>query len=258
MHRLSLFCIIFFPLLLTWDGLQATPTTIIVRAKARDAKFIGTSIGGAYVKIEDTRTGSILAEGVTEGSTGNTSLIMKTPHERYMAIADEQTAKFQATIDIDRPVFVRISAVAPVNSRHASVQATTELCLVPGKNIVGDGVILEIPGFVVEVLAPRTHQYLRLSQLQDQKLTIQSNIVMMCGCTISDGGLWDSNDIEVKAIVEHEGEQISTVPLEIVSPNFFEAQLPVEQKGKYQVTVYAYQPQSGNTGVDYVHFIIVD
>ena len=54
-------------------------TKIIVRAKAKDAKFIGSSVGSAMIIIRNAETNEILAKGKTIGSTGNTSLIMKTP-----------------------------------------------------------------------------------------------------------------------------------------------------------------------------------
>jgi hypothetical protein len=53
------------------SSLWATETTIIIRAKAKDAKFIGSSIGGAHVVVKHQLTGEILAQGKTEGSTGN-------------------------------------------------------------------------------------------------------------------------------------------------------------------------------------------
>ena len=61
---------------------QATPTKVIVRVKAKDAKFIGNSVGGAYIIIRSKTTNEILVQGKTEGGTGNTRLIMNTPKER--------------------------------------------------------------------------------------------------------------------------------------------------------------------------------
>ncbi|MBT5659166.1 MAG: hypothetical protein HOJ02_03315, partial [Rhodospirillaceae bacterium] len=59
--------------LLLWAGTaSAEPTRLTVRVMAKDAKFIGTSIGGARITIRDVDTGELLAQGVTEGSTGNT------------------------------------------------------------------------------------------------------------------------------------------------------------------------------------------
>ena len=77
--------------------LHSQETRIIVRAKAKDAKFIGTSIGGAYVIIKDANTGKTLAEGLISGSTGNTDRIMKKAHERHVNLSDDQTAKFHTT-----------------------------------------------------------------------------------------------------------------------------------------------------------------
>tara|TARA_R110002096_G_scaffold238867_3_gene430442 strand:- start:81 stop:371 length:291 start_codon:yes stop_codon:yes gene_type:complete len=64
-------------------GIQAVDTTIVVRVLAKDAKFIGTSMGGAEVIIRDANTQEILAEGVTAGGTGDTGLIMTMPRARW-------------------------------------------------------------------------------------------------------------------------------------------------------------------------------
>ena len=62
--------------------ISATETKVMIRAKARDAKFIGTSLGGAHVIVRNKLNRQILAEGNTTGSTGNTDLIMKTAKVR--------------------------------------------------------------------------------------------------------------------------------------------------------------------------------
>lgn len=159
----------------------ATETHIVLRAKAKDAKFIGSSIGGAFFIVRNKLTNETLAQGVTAGSTGNTNLIMNTPQARGMSIADEQTARFEAVIDIDEPTFVRIEAYAPFNHKQSQVIVTTELWIIPGKHILGDGIILEIPGFIIDILEPRTHQFIPFNSLEDGKLKIRANIVMMCG-----------------------------------------------------------------------------
>ncbi|MBI5055991.1 MAG: hypothetical protein HZB61_05175 [Nitrospirae bacterium] len=65
------------------------------------------------------------------------------------------------------------------------------------------------------------------------------------------GGLWDSNKYEIKAIVKYNGEIINTVPLGFAgTPSLFKGELNVTRSGTYEVTVYAYDPQTGNTGVN--------
>lgn len=237
-------------------SLSATPTTIIIRAKAKDAKFIGSSVGGAYVIVSDQMTGAILAQGKTNGSTGNTGLIMKEARERYTALADENTSQFTAVIDIDEPTLLHISVTAPVNQRQAAIEATTEVWAIPGKDILGDGIVLEIPGFIIDVLAPRTHQFISTGDLEDGLLPIEANVVMMCGCTISDGGLWDANKMEVRAIVKRDGELLAEVPLNIESSNLFKGSVAAKEGGLYEIVVYAYDPATGNTGVDKVNVVV--
>ena len=235
---------------------KATETKVIVRVKAKDAKFIGSSLGGAYVVIRNKSNQQILAEGKTSGSTGNTSLIMREPKTRGGSITDERTAKFLATLDIDEPMFVSIEVTSPFNNKQAQAKVSTELWLIPGKDILGDGIILEVPGFIIDILKPRTHHYIPLSSVKGKSFKIQANIVMMCGCTISKGGLWNGDQIEVKGILKKDGATFREVPLSIISENLFEGEVVLDSAGQYELIIYAYDPASGNTGVDKVNYIL--
>lgn len=248
--------IVFFTLLLLSINVHATDTKIIVRAKSKDAKFIGSSLGGAYIIIRNKVNNSVLAEGKTEGTPGNTDLIMKTNRERYELYSDESSAKFLATIDINEPTFVRIEVVSPYNHRQSQVHAATELWLIPGKHILGDGIIVEIPGFIVDVLSPRTHNFIQLSSIKDKPFKIQANVVMMCGCIITKGGVWNSEEMEVAAIVKRNGTILKTVRMQLTTPNLFEGELSITEKGDYEFSVYAYSEKTGNTGVDKVNFVV--
>lgn len=243
--------------LMCWQA-YAAETEVIVRAKARDAKFIGDSLGGAHVIIRDTVNGTILAEGKTSGSTGDTNLIMKVPIERGRAIADEGTAHFHASIDIDEPTFVNIEVLSPANHRQAQVRASTQLWLIPGRHILGEGIVLEIPGFIIDILKPRTHRYLDLAAVADEPLKLRANIVMMCGCTISKGGTWDSEEIIVRGMLKRNGQPIDEVEMNWVETSLFEGDARIQEPGNYELTVYAYNPKSGNTGVDKVNFVVYD
>jgi hypothetical protein len=238
--------------------LFAKQTKLIVRAKAKDAKFIGSSLGGAYFIIRDKVTNKILAEGKTSGSTGNTDLIMTVPGKRGVSITDEQTAKFLAVIDIEEPTFISIEAISPLNNKQAQVKASTELWLIPGKDILGDGVILEIPGFIIDILEPRTHHYISLKSVKDKVFKIKSNIVMMCGCVINETGAWKASEIEVTGILKKDGVYVRDIKLSLTETNLFEANTLIEATGNYELIVYAYNSKSGNTGIDKVNFVIND
>lgn len=153
-------------------------TRVVVHVLAKDAKFIGTSMGGALVTIRDADTGELLAKGFTSGTTGNTGTLMLEPKQRGAMLSDEKAAKFIATLDIDEPRLVTIAAQGPYAQRQALAMASTQIWLIPGKDIGGDGIILEISGFAVDVLQPQAHQRIRL-QDGTASIAIRLNLVMM-------------------------------------------------------------------------------
>lgn len=230
---------------------MAVPTRIMVRVKARDAKFIGSSMGGAYVQITNQLTGRLITEGYTEGSTGSTDIIMRQPHARNGKLTNDATAGFLATLDIEEPVFVTISVLGPVNDPQARVMATTQLWVIPGKHIEGDGIILEIPGMVVNITSPQMTDAISLDG--NSNVQLSAHVIMMCGCPITEDGLWDSNDVEVKAMVYQEGDLKKVVPLIWKGRNTFEGQMPVSTAGLYEIMIYAYNSKTGNTGLDKVN-----
>ena len=61
--------------ILSFSVSEAVQTKLVVRAKSKDAKFIGTKMGGAMVVIRDSETGRGLAEGLTAGGTGDLQIL---------------------------------------------------------------------------------------------------------------------------------------------------------------------------------------
>lgn len=131
------------------------PTKVVVRAISRDAKVIGDGVGGARITIRDTATGKVLAEGVQKGGTGETARIMKEPRVRgEMVFGTSGAAAFTATLPLARPTRVEITAEGPLGFPQAMQRTSKTILLVPGQHIEGDGVLLEIHGFVIELLDP--------------------------------------------------------------------------------------------------------
>lgn len=154
----------------------AVPTQITVRVKTKDAKFLGTSMGGARVTITDVQTGELLATGHTAGDTGNTARIMS-PSTRHEPLSDETAAHFTTTIELDEPRLLEVTAYGPLANLQAANTVSATQWVVPGKHITGgDAWMLELPGFVVDVLAPPTHMQL---QGVPQTVTLKANVVMM-------------------------------------------------------------------------------
>lgn len=231
----------------------AEPTPVTVHVISQGAKFIGSSMGGAHVTITDVRTGEVLANGVTSGSTGNTKHIMQTAHPRGTPLSKGGAAKFETTLDIDRPQKIKVTAQGPTAQAQASNTVSATQWVLPGKGVTaGDGVRLEMPGFVVDVQEPPAH--LKLAGTP-QTIALEANVTMMCGCPITPGGLWDANAYDVTAMIYRNGEKMREAPLAYAgATSQFATQLTVEQPGSYEAIVYAYDPKTGNTGLDKVTF----
>ena len=128
-------------------------TQVIVRVTSKDAKVIGSGVGGAFVRIKNLETGEILAQGKQLGGTGDTERIMVRPHRRGdLLYGDSDAAFFQAVIPLEKPTPVEIYAEAPLGYPHAIQRGSKTLTLIPGKHILGDGVIIELNGLIVNVI----------------------------------------------------------------------------------------------------------
>ena len=130
-------------------------TKIIVRVVSKDAKVIGSGVGGALVRIKNLETGEIFAQGKQEGGTGDTDRIMVQPRKRGETIyGTPDAAFFKAEIPLDKPTQVEIYTEAPLSHPHAIQKGSKTLTLIPGKNILGEGVIIELNGLIVNILSP--------------------------------------------------------------------------------------------------------
>jgi hypothetical protein len=138
-----------------WAQNESVPTKVLVRAVSRDAKILHDGVGGALITIKDAATGRILAQGLQKGSSGDTAKIMRQPRARGAAVYDTPgAAGFLATVNLSRPTVVEIIAEGPLNAPQAKQRAAKTMLLVPGQDVLGEGVLLEIHGFIVTLLAP--------------------------------------------------------------------------------------------------------
>jgi hypothetical protein len=239
--------------ILPGPAVAAEPTEVTVRVLAKDSKFIGTSMGGMRITLRDAHTGELLSTGVTQGGTGNTKLMMHEDRGRRAQLSDEGAAKFTTTLDLDEPRLIQFEAYGPLAQAQSAQRVSATQWVVPGRHLTGgDGFVLEIPGFVVDVLDPPAHS--RVSA--EGEIDLRANVVLMCGCPIEPGGLWDANKYQVRAIVKRDGERIGDFDLTYAGKTSqFAGKVPVDAPGFYEVIVYAHDPHNGNTGLDRTTFI---
>jgi len=137
-------------------------TKVIVRVVARDAQVIGSGVGGALVRIKNLETGEILAEGKQEGGAGSSDRIMVQPRQRGESIYGTiGSAFFEARIPLERPTQVEIYAEAPLAYPQSIQKGSKTLVLIPGKHILGEGVIIELNGLIVNILSPSPKESLK-------------------------------------------------------------------------------------------------
>jgi hypothetical protein len=173
---------------------------------------------------------------------------MKTPRTRGMAVYSSGDASgFLAVLHLDKPTVVEISAEGPLGNAQATQRSSKTLLLVPGQDVLGEGVLLEIHGFIVTPLAP----------LQDAKIKagapfeVRATVTMACGCPTEPDGLWDANKIHVVARLLRGGKVESEIPMTYAGvQNTFHADVPVTAAGPLELQVLAMDPASANFGMD--------
>lgn len=189
---------------------QGVTTRVMIRAVAHDAKIIGSGVGGARISVFDARTGTLLARGMQEGGSGDTQKLVAEPRARGASVYDtEQAAGFLAELQLEGPTQVRIEAEGPLTNPAATQRVTRTMLLVPGQDVLGDGVILELYGFAVELLEPSSD----LTHTSGSDLPVKARVTMLCGCPTEPGGTWDSSDYTIEARLVQDGEVLQTAPL---------------------------------------------
>ncbi len=217
----------------------AEPTEVVLRAQAKDAKFIGESMGGVSITLTDAASGKVLASGMTAGGTGDTAKLVTGPRLRGQAVAGPADAKFAATLDISQPTLVTATAKGPMGKSDAVITATSQMWLLPGKAVGGDGWVIELPGLVVEPSLSTTGG-----------LTVTAKVTLMCGCPIAPDTTWDANHYEVIATVMQGARVVKTVPLPYAgTTSTFAAPVAGLAPGAYRVVITAHNSRTGNTGV---------
>ncbi|MEQ8515069.1 MAG: hypothetical protein RIC38_05635, partial [Chromatocurvus sp.] len=203
----------------------------------------------------DAQTGELLARGVTSGGTGDTAKVMHENKGRRARLADDSAAAFRATLDLDQPRLITAEIAGPQVQQQAGHAASATQWVVPGKHLsAGDGWVIELPGFVVDVLEPPGQS---VTLAGKDSVTINAQVVMMCGCPVTPEGRWDATQYEVAMLVSREGEKaVESAMTHTGAGSRFAGELPVSGDGVYDITVYAYDPQTGNTGLDRTTVIV--
>jgi hypothetical protein len=223
--------------------LGAQTTLVNVRVVAHDAKIIGDGVGGAKVTVQDPATGRILAEGIQRGGTGDTRSIMVEARSRASSVYDtDGAAVFTAELALDGPTVLDFIGEGPLGFEHAMQRTVKRMLVVPGEDILGDGVVLELHGFIVEVVDPEAFP-------SAGTVDVTARVRMLCGCTHTPGGLWDADRIQVSARLYAGNELIRETRLGYAGePNMFSGRISFDEVEEGYVVVVVSDADRENFG----------
>lgn len=171
-----------------------TPTTIVVRVVGHGAMVLGREVGGARITITDVATKHILATGIQQGEVGDQNQIMRTP--RLMEephYSSRPAAAFTATLDLLHPTLVEITAEGPLGYPASSQRASTTVWLIPGHDMINDGVVLHLYGYIVRIEHPRPGEPL----IAKDDVTLRASVRTLSGALVRPHGDWDSRKIHI-------------------------------------------------------------
>lgn len=233
-------------------------TDIAVTVLAKDAKFVGDAVGGAQITIRNKLTGEIMVDGHTYGTTGNTETIMADPQERFATLSDQDSARFEFSLAILEPTPVTITAIAPIAQMQGAVEVSTDYVLIPGKDYTdGDGIMLEMPGMVVDVLNPVPHEKLDFNP--DIPLTITANVMKVCGCKIENDSPWEPENYEIEAHVYRGTQFISALPMQYAGKaGLYETRVKIPLSGSYKIVVTAFDKNTKEGGMDATTVVLAE
>lgn len=229
-------------------------TQIAVRVIAKGGKFLGDDVGGAMVCIYNAQTGELLRKGFTSGGSGDVNL-MNIAINRTQTYPTDNAAIFFTAIPIAEPVLLKVVAYGPIGGLQSANTVSITQWMIPGIDISGgDGILLEIPGLLVQAMEPATH--LNLTTATDKTVHFLANVTMMCGCPITPGTPWDPSLFEVGVQVRQLGGSHNTafkLDYAGVTSSFKGIYTP-PVAGNYIATIFARQPGNGNSGMARVSF----
>jgi hypothetical protein len=226
---------------------EGTPTQILVRAVSHDAKIISSKVGGAKITIKNAATGAILAQGIQKGESGDTRKIMLDPHKRGEVLYDTlEAAGFLATINLSSPTVVEIIAEGPLGAPQAMQRASKTMLLVPGQDILGEGIILEINGLIVTFVTPDA----KLKIIAGDEVDVKATVTMSCGCPTEPGGIWDASKMKIFARIIQAGKIAQEVPMTFANEtSTFVGKVKFETAGPARLEVLAMDAGNANFGI---------
>ncbi len=169
-------------------------TTVLVRVVAHGSMVLGREVGGARVTITDAATGHVLASGTQQGEAGDQNQIMHTPHMMVEPwYSSTPAASFTTTLYLERPTLVEIAAEGPLAYPASAQRVTKTIWLIPGHDLINDGIVLHLYGYVVNIESPSPGS----SLIAKDDVTLRASVRTLSGAPVRPHGDWDSRKMHI-------------------------------------------------------------
>ena len=170
------------------------PTTVLVRVVAHGAMVLGREVGGARVTITDLETKQVLATGIQQGEAGDQNQIMRTPHLMEEPVYSARPAAvFTTTLELRKPTLVEITAEGPLAHPASMQHASQTVLLIPGHDLINDGIVLHLYGYIVQIEHPKPGQAL----MAKDDVKLRASVRTLSGTLVRPHGDWDSRKIRI-------------------------------------------------------------
>ena len=169
-------------------------TKILVRVVAHGALVLGREVGGARVTITDLMTKQVLATGIQEGDAGDQNQIMRTPHLMEEPVySAKPAAAFTTTLALQHPTLVEVAAEGPLAYPDSMRRTAMTVLLIPGQDLSGDGIVLHLNGYIVQIEHPKAGEPL----MAKDDVNLKASVRTLSGTSVRPHGDWDSRKIRI-------------------------------------------------------------
>ncbi|MGE3153696.1 MAG: hypothetical protein AB7G48_13230 [Nitrospiraceae bacterium] len=173
---------------------EALATNVTVRVVGHGSLVLGREVGGARVTITDLATGRILASGLQQGEAGDQNQIMRTPHYmREPLFSTSPSASYSTTLYLTHPTQVEITAEGPLSYPAALQRVSETVWLIPGQHMTGDGIVLQLYGYIVQIMEPKAGDSLIAKEDQPLRVSVRT----LAGTPVRPHGDWDSRQVHI-------------------------------------------------------------
>jgi hypothetical protein len=102
-------------------------------------------------------------------------------------------AAFTTTLLLQRPTLVEVAAEGPLAYPDSMRRTATTVLLIPGQDLSGDGIVLHLNGYIVQIEHPKAAEPL----MAKDDVHLKASIRTLSGTLVRPHGDWDSRKIRI-------------------------------------------------------------